>query len=191
MSSFSSSLFFYIYQVLHVHFYALTSKEICVCVGGGVYIPLYCGFVTVFNPNISAFLPRYLKAEHVFLCTQACDPDPLHSNWSLNPLQSCCLYMKRYFQPLSAKPCNIKQYLSISDSASKTQWWWDSFSRRRLQKWAIKHRTGMKTSGPCNMETVLLHLTATVFDRGIKCVVSEFMRECVGSAVFMCRSVRW
>lgn len=35
------------------------------------------------------------------------------------------------------------------------------------------------------METVLLHLTATVFDRGVKCVyVGFYVRECVGGSAF-------
>lgn len=42
----------------------------------------------------------------------------------------------------------------------------------------------METSGPSNMETVLLYLTATAFDRGVKCVCVTFHEECVGGTGF-------
>lgn len=46
----------------------------------------------------------------------------------------------------------------------------------------------MKTSGPCNMETVLLHLTATLFDKGVKCacVLCRILRASVWAALCLC-----
>lgn len=109
-------------------------------------------------------------------------------NWLLNPLQVSCLDKRRHFQPLSANPCNIKQYLSISVSSLETRRWWDSFTHWWPHRWAIKRCTGMKTSGPCNTEIVLLHLAAAGFDRGVNCACVRFL--CASTWAAQCVSVR-
>lgn len=141
--------------------------------------------VTILSLNTSASSQRYLKVEDGLICTAA----SYLWYWSIEAINRstpCSLVVLTWGGVRGGDISSpwVPNHAALSDTFQlvtlpQTLWWWDSFTPQRPRWWAIKHRTGMKTSGPCNMETVLLHLTATVFDRGVKCV-------CVGFYVRVC-----